>query len=175
MNDSENERRARNIRMIILDVDGTMTDGAINIGDRGELFKTFYCKDGMGIALWHHVGFKTAIITGRKSEIVKNRAEELRIESVTQGVVDKRKAYADLKEKYNISDKDIAYIGDDLNDLPVLKKAGLAIAVGDATDEVKSRVHMVTEKRGGHGAIREAIEFILKAQGRWDALMDELF
>lgn len=159
---------AKNISFIIFDVDGVLTDCSIYVGENGELFKQFNGKDGQGIVVWQQLGLRSAIITGRQSEMVKRRAEKLGITEVRQGNSDKRGAYRELKEKYGLKDEEIAYVGDDLIDLPVMCRAGLPVAVGDAADEVKEHALLVTEKGGGHGAVREAIEFILKAQGRWE-------
>ena len=162
------EERMRRIRLLVLDVDGVLTDGGIYIGPDGEAMKRFDIKDGMGISLWHRIGGVTAILTGRASRIVENRAKELHISVVRQGCADKRAAYEELKKELNISDDEIAYIGDDLIDLPVMREAGLSIAVSDAVPEVRDAAHMTTTHAGGHGAIREAIERILRAQGRYE-------
>lgn len=166
---SEAKERAKKIKMVIFDVDGTLTDGVIGMGNLGELFKSFNCRDGMGFTLAHGVGIKTAIITGRTSELVQNRANELKISSVWQGVSDKRMAYAQLKEQYNVTDEEVAYLGDDLNDLPIMKLVALPCAVGDAVPEVKKAALFVAEHDGGKGAARDTFEFILKAQDKWQA------
>jgi len=163
--------RAKKIKLIIFDVDGTLTDGGIYIGERGEMFKAFNCHDGFGITAAHTVGLKTAIITGRTSTITANRAKELGISAVKQGAMDKRDAYNELKAEFNLTDEQIAYVGDDVIDLPVFVQVGFAAAVGDANFEVKDRAHFVAEKFGGHGAAREVIEFILKAQGKWSEII----
>ena len=163
--------RAKKVKLIIFDVDGTLTDGGIYISNSGELFKTFNCQDGFGIAAAHKVGLKTAIITGRTSQIVAVRAAELNISTVKQGQPDKRNAYKEIKAEFNLSDEEIAYVGDDIIDLPVLIQVGFAAAVGNATFEVAERAHFVAEKFGGHGAAREVIEFILKSQGKWSEII----
>ena len=165
------EKRAQKVRMIIFDVDGVLTDGGIYVGAEGELYKPFNCRDGLGIALWQRAGFKTAVITGRDSAMVANRVAELHITALWQNCPDKRDAYAELKARYGLADEEIAYVGDDLIDLPILVQVGLAAAVGDAAPEVRAQVHITTVHTGGHGAAREVIEFILKAQGRWDGIV----
>lgn len=165
--------RAADIKLIIFDVDGVLTDGGIYVGDHGEMYKPFNVKDGLAITTWHKLGLRSAIITGRQSEMVRIRAEKLGITDLWQGNPDKRTAYETLKEKYSLSDKEIAYIGDDLIDLPIMTKVGLPIAVGDAVSEVKKYALLVTEQTGGHGAVREAIEFILKIQGIWDKIVNK--
>ena len=159
--------RAKKIRMLILDVDGVLTDGSVYTGADGELFKAFNIKDGMGIALWQKVGFKTAIITGRTSKMLEQRAAELHITEFRQGCIDKRGAYKDIKEKYDLTDEDIAYVGDDLIDLPVMLQVGFAAAPADAVDDVRERAHFVAYAMGGRGAVREVLEFILKSKGLW--------
>ena len=160
--------RMKRIRLIVLDVDGVLTDGGIYMGPSGEAMKRFDIKDGLGIALWHRAGGKTAILTGRSSQIVENRARELHISVVRQGCVDKAAAYEELKKELRLSDDEIAYIGDDLIDLPVMRKAGLSVAVADAVPEVKAAAFFVTEHAGGNGAIRETAELLLRAQGRFE-------
>ncbi len=158
----------KRVRLIILDVDGVLTDGGIYMGPEGEAMKRFDIKDGTGIMLWHRSGGMTAILTGRSSRIVENRAGELHISAVRQGCSDKRAAYEELKKELRIADEEVAYIGDDIIDLPVMRVAGFPIAVGDAVPEVKETALLVTEHVGGHGAIREAVERILRAQGRFE-------
>ena len=162
------EERMKRIRLIIMDVDGVLTDGGIYMGPDGEAMKRFDIKDGLGIALWRCAGGKTAILTGRSSKIVENRAKELHISVVRQGCTDKRTAYEDLKKEMNFSDEESAYIGDDLIDLPVMRRAGLPVAVADAAPEAKEAALLVTEHAGGHGAIRETAELLLRAQGLFE-------
>ena len=158
--------------MIVMDVDGTMTDGRIYIGSEGEVMKEFSAKDGMGITMLHTAGLKTAIITGRTSKIVERRAAELKIDSVWQGIKDKREAWQKIKEATGLSNKEIAYIGDDLNDLSLLMQAGLACCTADAQPEVKRVSHVISIYDGGNGAVREVAELILKTQDKWQQLVD---
>ena len=159
--------RARKIKLVIFDVDGVMTDGGIYVGPEGELYKPFNCKDGLGITLAHRSGLRTAIITGRESKQLAYRAGELHITEVMQGHRNKRGAYKELKERQGLTDEEIAYVGDDLIDLPVMLQVGLPMAIADAVAEVKDASRVISGRPGGHGAIRELLEFILKAQGKW--------
>lgn len=163
--------RAKKIKLIIFDVDGTLTDGGIYIGSNGELFKAFNCQDGFAITVAHKFGLKTAIITGRESVITLNRAKELGITAVRQGQMNKRNAYKDLKAELNLRDDEIAYVADDIIDLPVFVQVGFRAAVGNARIEVQERAHFVAENDGGKGAVREVLEFILKAQGKWSEVI----
>ena len=159
--------RAKKIKLIIFDVDGVLTDSKINIGVNGELFKTFNCRDGFGITTAQKIGFKTAIITGRRSPCTEHRARELKINSVKQGQMNKRNAYKELKEEFGVTDEQVAYVADDIIDLPVFVQVGFRAAVGDAAEEVKERAHFIADKFGGDGAVREVLEFIFKAQDKW--------
>lgn len=164
--------RAKKVRLIIFDVDGVLTDGGIYIGAEGELFKPFFCRDGLGITLAHCAGLKTAIITGRESKQLLYRAKELHITEVFQGNLDKREAYKELKARTGFADEEIAYIGDDLVDLPIMGQVGFPAAVGDGVQEVREISAIVSAYPGGRGAVREIIEFILKAQGKWQMLLE---
>jgi 3-deoxy-D-manno-octulosonate 8-phosphate phosphatase (KDO 8-P phosphatase) len=166
------EARAKNIKLLILDVDGVLTDGHIIFGRDGELMKNFHSQDGLGIAAAHRAGLKTAIITGRESQIVHLRSSELKIVDVYQGSMNKIEALAALIAKYNLELEEIAYVGDDLIDLPVMVQVGLSCAVANAVAEVKKHAHLVTDHYGGHGAVREVVEFILKSQGKWDDIVN---
>lgn len=164
--------RAQHVKLIIFDVDGVLTDGGIYHGANGELFKSFHCRDGFGITLAHSCGIKTAIITGRTSEMTAYRAAELKISAVMQGQMDKRDAYKKIKVQFDLADDEICYVADDVIDLPVFVQAGFRAAVGDASAEVIERAHFVSNNFGGHGAVREIIEFILKAKGFWQAIIE---
>ena len=165
--------RAKKIQLIIFDVDGVLTDGGIYIGDSGELFKSFNCRDGFGITAAQKLGLKTAIITGRVSSCTATRARELKISAVKQGCMNKREAYKEIKSKFNLTDENIAYVADDIIDLPVFVQVGFRAAVGDADAEVKNFAHLITNNFGGHGAVREVLEFILKSQDKWQKIIDE--
>ena len=156
------EKAAQIIKLLVLDVDGVMTDGSIYLDAEQELFKSFNAKDGMGISCAIRCGLQVAIITGRCSPIIRRRARELGIVEVCENVKEKRSALAELLQKYNLSLNETAYVGDDLNDLPVLTQVGLACAPADAVEEVK----------GGCGAVRQITEFILNARGDWDKIVN---
>jgi 3-deoxy-D-manno-octulosonate 8-phosphate phosphatase (KDO 8-P phosphatase) len=156
-----------------LDVDGVLTNNQLIFGNDGEILKIFHSQDGLGIAAAHKAGLKTAIITGRNSEMVRRRGEELKIGDLYQGSMDKVAALNELLGKHELTLDNIAYVGDDLNDLPVLSRAGLACAVANAVPEVKARAHYVASREGGRGAVREIIEYILKAQGKWDWVVEQ--
>ncbi len=159
--------RAKRVKLIILDVDGVLTRGDIFVSDSAEYIKAFYCRDGLAITVSRKFGIQSAIITGRQSPPTAYRAKELHIEHFYQGKLDKREAYKDLKAKTGLTDEEIAYIGDDLVDLPIMGQVGFPAAVGDAVPEVKEAAVFTSGFEGGHGAVRETIEFILKAQGLW--------
>ena len=160
------KERAQKIKMIIMDVDGTLTDGSLIILPDGEELKSYNVKDGTGILLAHLAGLKTAIITGKRSRSLEKRAEKLQISEIHQGILDKKKVLQEIKAKNNLREEQIAYIGDDLGDLEVIKDVGLAAAVADAHLEIKKHSHFICSKPGGKGAVREFIEFILGAQNK---------
>ena len=164
-------KAAKKIKMVILDVDGVLTDGGIYIGENGELYKPFNCRDGLGITLAHKLGLKTAIITGRQSKQVAFRAQELHISEVFQGNSDKREAYNELKRHTGLKDEEIAYIGDDLIDLPIMLQVGLPMSVADAVPVVRMHALVISDYNGGHGAVRDLLEFIFKAQGTWEDMV----
>lgn len=161
---SELLQRARPIRLLVLDVDGVLTDGRLFISARGEEFKVFHVRDGAGLVAIRKAGIKAAIISGRSSEAVDRRAAELGIEIVRQGVVDKGAALSALVEELGLESREVACIGDDTPDLPMLALAGLAIAVADAHPQVRGAAHWVTTVPGGLGAVREACDLLLQAR-----------
>lgn len=163
--------KAGEVKLLILDVDGVMTDGSIVYNDRGEESKSFNVRDGHGLKLLQRGGVDCALLTARTSDVVSHRARNLGIKLVYQGALDKSKAYEDILKKTGLTPNQTAYVGDDVVDLPVLKRAGFSVAVSDAVTEVRERVDYVTEARGGRGAVREVVEIILKARGTWDELM----
>ncbi|PIQ81814.1 MAG: hypothetical protein COV76_06875 [Candidatus Omnitrophica bacterium CG11_big_fil_rev_8_21_14_0_20_64_10] len=164
-------RRAKKIRVIALDVDGVMTDGRIIVDGHGFQIKPFDVYDGFGIVMARHMGLKVAIITAEKSEAVARRAKRLKIDWVAQGALDKRGAFQRCLKHFRVSPDRVAYIGDELLDLPVLKQVGLAASVPNGRPEVFRHVHFVTRAPGGRGAVRELIELILKAQGHWKKIL----
>jgi 3-deoxy-D-manno-octulosonate 8-phosphate phosphatase (KDO 8-P phosphatase) len=163
---------AKNIKFLILDVDGVLTDGGIILDNEGNEFKTFHVRDGHGIKMLIRAGIHVAIITGRHSKVVERRAHELGVTELFQKCYNKRVAYKQIAEKYSLSDNEIAYVGDDIVDIPILKKAGFSVVVADADDEVKAAAMMVTKMRGGRGAVREVCDFLLKAKGLWQDIID---
>jgi len=156
---------AAKIELVIFDVDGVLTDGSLFVGDDGQEYKAFHSKDGHGIRMLHEGGIQSAILTGRTSEVVKHRAKDLNIDIVMQGHRDKRPAFKDLLGKTGLSAEVIAYVGDDVVDLPVMTQVGLAIAVNDAHAMVKRHAHWTTSAPGGRGAAREVCEFLLDSRG----------
>jgi 3-deoxy-D-manno-octulosonate 8-phosphate phosphatase (KDO 8-P phosphatase) len=152
--------------MLILDVDGVMTDGGIILGPGSMELKRFHVKDGMGIKLAKAAGLKVGILTGRESEAVRKRASELGIDEVHQGFFHKEEAYLSILHRHNLRDEEVAYIGDDILDIPILRRVGFSICVADGADEAKRISDYVTRKRGGEGAVREAVEVLLNALGK---------
>ncbi len=166
--DDEILEKIKRIKLLILDVDGVMTDGSINYTDDGREFKSFDVKDGHGIKLLMRSGVEVALITARESNVVAIRAKDLGIKDVYQGRKEKLGAFEEILANKGLSADETAYMGDDLIDLPVLRRAGFCAAVADATDEVKEAVDYVAKRPGGRGAVRELTDLILKAKGRWD-------
>ena len=162
------QEKAKKIKLLLLDVDGVMTDGSLIYSNKGDESKVFNVNDGLGIVLAKKQGLETAILTAKESQIVIKRAMDLKIEKVCQGFARKTEALEEIKKHFNVTDDEICFVGDDLLDIPVLKIAGLAIAVSNAYNEVKAVADHITEKCGGKGAVREVIEIILKAQGKWE-------
>ncbi len=164
---------AQGIKLLILDVDGVLTDGGIILDNEGNEFKTFHVRDGHGIKMLVKVGIIVALITGRDSKVVERRARELGITEVYQRCFDKRIAFQQLIDRYLVKPKEVAYVGDDIVDIPILKKSGLSIVVEDADEEAKAAAMMITKNRGGRGAAREVCDFLLKAKGLWKGIIDE--
>src|SRR4051812_7318111 len=162
-----------NIQLLILDVDGVLTDGGIIRDDAGQQIKRFHVRDGAGIVLWRRLQKDVAIITGKESAVVSLRAEELGIPHVYQNIGNKLEAYDQIKDELGISDNEIAYVGDDLPDLPVMRRVGVAIAVADAVEEVRAVAKYVTKYPGGYGAVRDAIEFLCKEMGVWQQVVEK--
>ena len=162
--DSILKARAQKIKLVIFDVDGVMTDGSLFIGDDGQEYKMFNTQDGLGMRLLKKSGIKLAIITGRNSNSVLIRAENLEIDYFYQGISDKREAFNDLIKKTGLKAEECAFMGDDIVDLPPMLQSGLAITVPGGHAEVKKIAHFITEKIAGYGAVREACDLIMKAQ-----------
>ena len=162
------------IKLILLDVDGTLTDGGIYRDNNGEEFKKFNVKDGYVIINARKLGIDFGIITGRKSELVRIRAEELKIKYLYQGISEKVLILEELMESYNLKKEEIAYMGDDLNDLGIMKKVELKGAPQDAVSEVKDIADFVSSKKGGEGAVREFVEFILKKEEKWSKFLENV-
>jgi 3-deoxy-D-manno-octulosonate 8-phosphate phosphatase (KDO 8-P phosphatase) len=167
------QERAKKVRLFLMDVDGTLTDGGVclmslpNNGGIAEM-KVFSSLDGLGLKLAHLMGIKTGFITGRKSPAVQQRAEEMLVDYVYLGQATKTAAFQECMKKAGVTSEEVAYMGDDLPDMPVAELAGLAVAVANAAPELKAICHYVTGAGGGQGAAREVVELILKAQGRWE-------
>lgn len=163
------------VKLLLLDVDGVMTDGRIIYDNAGGESKAFDVKDGHGIKLLQRAGLLVGIITGRQSALVAHRAAELGIELVYQGVKDKRLPFNEILEKLNLKPMEVAYVGDDIVDLPVMRQVGFAVTVADASDDVKPYAHMITKRCGGRGAVREVCDFLLKESGRWSSVTQHYF
>ena len=163
------QARAKAVRMIVFDIDGVLTDGSLFFGDDGQEYKAFNSRDGHGIKMLRATGIEPGIITGRTSQVVLHRARNLGITHIYQGVEDKQEAFEALLQAQHLSAEHIAYMGDDIVDLPVLRRCGLAITVPDAPPDVKARCHLITQAHAGRGAAREVCEFIMRAQGTWAA------
>ena len=165
------EQQAARIRLILFDVDGVLTDGKVLLHPDGTESKSFDIKDGTGIVWAQRLGLTVGFLSARASQATSQRAAQLGITLVHQGVANKLDAYESIADSLMLDDADIAYMGDDILDLPVLARVGLATAPSDAADDVKSRVHWVSPARGGAGAARQLIELILRAQHRWDSVL----
>jgi len=170
-------KRAKQIKVFLMDVDGTITTGAVTLlsqpdGSALEI-KTFDAHDGQGLSLAHTAGLRTGVITGRESAAMRRRARELNIEFVYEKQPQKIAAYEEILKKTGAAESEVAYLGDDLPDLTVMRRVGLAVAVGDAVAEVKQAAHYITKAIGGKGAARETVELILKSKGIWEQMIDK--
>jgi YrbI family 3-deoxy-D-manno-octulosonate 8-phosphate phosphatase len=165
------EDRSRKIELILTDVDGVLTDGSVSFDNEGIELKTFHVRDGLGIKLWQRAGYRFGVLTSRTSHIVKLRAAELKIDIVRQGLEEKLPATKELLRELKLTPSQLCYLGDDLPDLPVLRFAGVGVAVADAVSEVREAAHYVTQLPGGRGAVREIVEVLLKAKNRWEDLV----
>ena len=167
-------RRARRIKLLLMDCDGVLTDGRIWLTPDGDEQKSFHARDGQGISVWHRAGFKSGIISGRASSGVKRRAHELKVHYVHQYSKDKVIALEEIIADASVSVDECCFVGDDLGDIAVMQRVGLAVAVADAADDTKATAHYVTMRNGGDAAVREVIELILKSQNRWDELVAQV-
>ena len=166
--------RAKKVKLLLLDVDGVLTDGKIIIGNYGDEIKNFDVNDGLGILLLRRVGIKCAIITAKLSKIVKIRAKHLKIDKLYENHY-KIKSFNSILKRFKVEPEEICFMGDDLIDIPILKRVGMAVSVPNAAKEVKVVSHYTTEKKGGNGAVREICELILKTQGKWQKATKRYF
>lgn len=155
------EERARKIKLLLMDCDGVLTDGRLYFSEHGEELKVFHARDGQGIVMWHQARFRSGIISGRNSPIVEMRAKQLGVEFIWQGRKEKASAFHEILAAAKVSPEEVAFIGDDTPDAEVFPFVGLAVAVGDAHEVVKTGAHYVTQAEGGRGAVREVIDLIL--------------
>ena len=170
-----NREKLKNIKLLLLDVDGVLTDGKIVYADSGEQIKAFDVKDGHGLKLLMRSGAEVVLITGRESKVVLHRARDLGIQEVYQKITNKIEIYEKILKEKNLEDIHVGFVGDDLIDIPVLKRVGFSAAVEDAIPEVKELVDYVTSKKGGEGAVREVCELLLKSQHKWEELTERYY
>lgn len=164
-------QRAAQVNVLLLDVDGVLTDGRIVYADYGDELKFFDVQDGAGLVFWNRVGMKSALVTARTSRLLKRRAKEMRVDVVAQGKRLKLPVYEQLLKRFRVFPEQVCAIGDDLMELPILRRVGFAVAVANGVEEVKQVAHYVTRRPGGRGAVRETIELILRAKGLWDHIL----
>ena len=165
------QRRASQVKLLLMDCDGVLTDGRIWILESGEDQKAFNTRDGLGLDLLHRAGLRSGIISGRSSSAVERRSQALGMSFVRQGCENKLQAFTEILAEAELTSNEVAFIGDDLNDIPLMRRSELAVAVADASEEAKHHAHLVTKASGGSGAVRETVELILKAQHRWNDLV----
>ena len=165
---------AKNIKLLILDVDGVMSDGGIYMDENGLQHRRFDIKDGLGTVVLPMMGVEVAIITSKKSGAVRFRAKELRIKRFYEGIKKKTEAFEEIKADMGIEDHEVCYMGDDLVDLSMMKRVGLPVSVADGVAEVKEAAAYITQAKGGYGAVREVAEMILKAQGKWEKILEKV-
>ena len=168
---AEHIERAKRLRLLLFDVDGVLTDGRLLLDSDGREAKLYHIRDGTGLVWARQSGLLTGVLSARASASTTERARQLGVSIVRQGADDKLKAYLEVLHEHNLTDADVAYMGDDVLDLPVLRRVGLASAPSDAVVDVRERVHWVSALSGGNGAVRELIEHVLRAQGRWNDLV----
>lgn len=163
--------RAAHIKLLLMDCDGVLTDGQLMLLENGDEQKRFNVRDGQGLVLLHRAGLRSGVISGRRSSFVERRMRELGVTYLRQGSVDKIKDFTELIAEAKVAEHEVAFVGDDLADIPLMRRVGLAIAVADAVAETRTAADHVTHSKGGDGAVREVVELILKAQGRWAELV----
>ncbi len=171
MNNLSLQKRIQKIKFLALDADGVLTDGRIIYDSRGREIKNFDVRDGFALVLFQELGFQTAILTARFSKVLSLRARDLKVNKLYQNAYPKDEAYQKLLKDFHLKSEEVCFVGDDLPDLPVLRRVGFAVAVADAVPEVKKAAHYVTQKRGGKGAVREVVELILKTKRMWRSLV----
>ncbi|MDI9569757.1 MAG: HAD family hydrolase [Pseudomonadota bacterium] len=172
---TELQERIAPLRLLILDVDGVLTDGRIVMDDRGEESKFFDVKDGHGLKLLMRCGIEVVWITGRKSRVVEHRAKDLGVREYHQLIWNKVEVYEEILGRKGLTPAEVAFVGDDIVDIPLLKRVGFAVAVNDAVEEARQAAHYITSRRGGRGAVREVCDLIIQGQGKWDRLMARYF
>lgn len=165
------KEKIKKVKLLILDVDGILTNGQIMLDENGKEIKVFDVQDGFGIVLFQRAGYKTAILSARSADAVAQRAKDLKIDKVRQGASPKIGVYDQLLREFQLTDEEVCFMGDDLPDIEVLKKVGFSATVPSAVSEVKKRADYVTKKQGGQGAVREVVELILKGQGKWSGIL----
>ena len=163
--------RATRVNALVLDVDGVLSDGRIIYDEFGDELKCFDVQDGSGLILWHRAGLKSAIITARNAKLIKRRAKEMAADFLAQKALKKLPCYEQFLKRFRLSSEQVCAIGDDLMDLPILRRVGFAVAVPNAVEDVKAVSHYVTQRAGGRGAVREVVDLILKARGLWDEVI----
>ena len=173
--EKELQEIAKGIKLLILDVDGVLTDGSIILDNEGNEHKIFNVRDGHGIKMLIRAGIQVALITGRSSKVVERRAKELGITEVYQKSYNKAVAFDHIIGHYGLTEREVAYVGDDIVDIPVFKRVGMPIAVSDAMEDAKQYAMMITENRGGRGAVREICDFLLREKGLWETATQDYF
>ena len=171
----DQKERIRRVRLIIIDNDGVLTDGRIVFGDHGDELKFFDVQDGFGLTLLSRAGYKTVMISGKKCKVNKRRMKEVKFTAMYENAFDKLKVFEAVLKKFKTKPEEVCYIGDDLIDLPAMRRAGFAVAVANAQPDVKQAANYVTEHAGGRGAVREVVDLLLKTQGQWTEVTSRYF
>jgi len=169
------EVKFKNIKLVIMDVDGVLTDGRIVYDDKGRELKFFDVTDGFGVTLMHRAGFKLALLSAKASPMLKRRAKDMHIDKVYLDAINKLEIFPKILKDFKVKPQEVCFIGDDLIDLPIIKRVGFAVAVKDAQDDVRKKAHYITKKAGGRGAVREAAEMLLKKSGKWAQVTRKYF